>query len=208
MKNILILSITAVLLLSFIVGCTPKGEVVSPSYACNNIEDINLREECYIDVAKESLDETICDNIESNRTRSFCYKESAVSKGDIKVCDKIIDDSFWWNTCYIEVAKKTLDPHPCYQVSPLEDKDECLKEVIVNKGDAKLCLDISKSGDEPGCILEIAKDKGDYTLCDLNTRSIDENTCYYRMAKYLNNSLICSNIDMDTIKLSCQSYFN
>jgi len=58
---------------------------------CNQVKDINNRDECYKTVAYASGSSSYCTNIISDTRRDMCYGYFA-SKGDLSVCSKMINE--------------------------------------------------------------------------------------------------------------------
>ena len=70
MKIILILLITALIIIS---GCNITGQVIS-SEQCDQLQDLNDKDDCFAQSAKTKKDITICENIEHARTIQYCYQ--------------------------------------------------------------------------------------------------------------------------------------
>lgn len=68
-----------------------KGPEKAAKY-CNQITDLNIRNECFIELSKESKDSIFCSSISNNELRDSCLIDVVLSKKDYSLCTKILDE--------------------------------------------------------------------------------------------------------------------
>ena len=68
-----------------------KGAEKAAKY-CNQIADLNLRNECFIDLSKESKDSIFCSSISNTELRDSCLIDIVLNKKDYSLCNKILDE--------------------------------------------------------------------------------------------------------------------
>ena len=58
---------------------------------CNVIDNQELKDDCYDDVAHQQGNLSICDNIQEQRSKDYCYAYVSIQVQDPSVCEKIRD---------------------------------------------------------------------------------------------------------------------
>lgn len=56
---------------------------------CREINDINIKDNCYLDIASFTGNQTLCDKISNSYERDDCYTFSAQFKNNISICEMI-----------------------------------------------------------------------------------------------------------------------
>ena len=81
-NNLCLLTLSLVLVL--IAGCTEKQEELE-LINCDEIEDIQQKDECYLGNAAESKNPSVCENISANVAvvRRICYQDIAIQTKNI-----------------------------------------------------------------------------------------------------------------------------
>ena len=108
---------------------------------CENIEGAAFKEECVrlVAVNKQSLD--VCDTIEDVKTRSNCYAHVAESKKDATLC-KSVEDYDWEQICFNKVARATNDPDVCDKIDDRDNENICYTDVALALDDPSICKNI------------------------------------------------------------------
>lgn len=76
---------------------------------CKGIQDLDKQSKCYVDLAKETKNETLCGKITAFELRADCYTELAILKNDPSICEKIEPRGSMYESCheyFEEVIKK------------------------------------------------------------------------------------------------------
>jgi len=165
---------------------------------CDDIEDIEFKEMCYSDIAKNLKDPSICEKIEEQEYKDECYK-------DLSTCDKIYDLTDR-NQCYLAKARNTSD---CEEVQGEEDKDSCYWNVAEYLKDVSICEELQNLRWKDGCYRSLARELDDVSMCEEIKGSIEKTVCYREMidrAVVSKDISICNKIKDQRYKDWCSKY--
>lgn len=151
----------------------------------DKITDEDLKQGCYLGVAKATLNDDICTKM--GRMESFCYSLIAeaqpLEKKDTALCKKVIDIanatlpttenqakldlySREIRDCYTNVAKTTGELSYCKAILPESDQNYCYERMAESKKDLSVCNGISSDVRRNDCYLSLIKEQPG--LCQAN----------------------------------------
>jgi len=125
MKKLYIL-IVILLILLLIFGC---AQILNLG-KCNQISDINQRDQCYYELAWRTEDAQICEQIQDPNKQGWmdeCYRAVAEVTKNSKLCEKVVSED-WKNYCY---ASSYGDVSYCDKVISEYAKEECTKREFI-----------------------------------------------------------------------------
>lgn len=172
---------------------------------CNDIaNDEALRDHCFSMVSKKMLAPEVCNNVKNLNERdeclSFVYRVKAYETNDDSLCKEIpntyLDAK---DKCRFDLAKKAGDRKICEDVSSKEimiegdrwnQKDNCKKWASVTAMDYKYCLSIDMPEQRWRCLWFIAAETSAADLennCKkLLNKDFDEKACYEKLVSICN----------------------
>ena len=75
---------------------------------CQKIDDVTIKFDCFIDVAKETKDVSICEDIVSLGKKDECFQKVAFANQDKAICDKI-SSTYAKDNCIWDIDNKILE---------------------------------------------------------------------------------------------------
>jgi len=136
------------------------ANVVSHSYKvtasdCAIVENLMLKEECYINSVIRSKDSTACDKIQTIETKDTCYNYAAEFLLDTSYCDEISDSYYYKYKCYSDVSIKTKNISICendYIKNNSTHSDNCYIEYATFFDEPEFCEIIKDPNTKKRCI--------------------------------------------------------
>ncbi len=113
---------------------------------CKDIEDKNLADRCYRNLAVKENDSSICSFIEFDFSRDRCYGEVAINLKDVSICDN--SDSM----CIKDVARVTGNKTICYEFAACCGRDDCLVGVARSTKEKEICDEVSDEKLKSDCL--------------------------------------------------------
>ncbi|MBI4053004.1 MAG: hypothetical protein HY394_03130 [Candidatus Diapherotrites archaeon] len=92
------------------------AETEKNGQACSGIETVNVRDDCYGNVAGILKDQELCGRIVTDTIRNACYGNIAVELLDPGVCEKIENALAAKDQCYYEIANAKNDKALCEKI--------------------------------------------------------------------------------------------
>lgn len=158
---------------------------------------------------------SFCDDIQDISVKNDCYVKKALNKKDITLCGKINEtyssNSFFAKAhCYSNVSKLSKDESVCKNITWQQGKDICYSHLAYNKEDPVLCNYIKDDKQKGICNLGIAWIKEDPLFCEkINNSKIDRYWCYISLAKKKQDMTLCENIELfDVLNSLRDCYLN
>ena len=173
---------------------------------CTSFEEIWEEEDCYIDLAVQSLNASSCDFIE-DRTHNVCLNEVSKAKNDVLLCNEIKNDTFWSDICYKNFAEFNGNEEYCDKITHAGDKDGCFTTIALDKENVELCQRIESEDESQKCIYEVAKESQNEELCRLVNHPLNKDICFNKLAKIKKDANICELIKYKVVKESCDKFF-
>ena len=120
-----------------------RGTIVTPNVRtlaeCEELTDINEKEECYLEVAViGTVDINLCEKITDDNLRESCYEGVGQQTKDISICEKILSNSSK-QSCYVNVAREIEDVSVCEEVSEDVYRDACYLGIASETNNGELC---------------------------------------------------------------------
>src|SRR3989344_344316 len=185
----------------FSVTDDPAGESVYCSAndfaLCDNIQNENLKNECFFEKSVAHNDAQICKQISDGAYRSDCYynivllnngyascdnndwsnKQKCQERVERSVCDQITFDAFLRDECYFANARFDQASKFCANIQTVDTKDQCY--IFISR--------VGKSAD----------------VCPLLTKEIMRDSCYWNIAQNAIDLSVCSLIKSESTQKSC-----
>ncbi len=184
---------------------------------CNEMERINMREDCYLNLALKERDPSICGKIEREQPRDRCYVEMVFlneEEKDESICDKI-NNQYAKDLCYYDLMYSLAYEKDCFylcdKIESILEKERCYFTYAHVKKDFSICDKIQDKRFRKYCYSYIIE-WSNLSICDeiLNKSNglFDENNCYYIIANHRRNILICDKIKEEEERNSCYEGVN
>ena len=197
---------TILLSLILVAGCSLIKE------NCSKIENLDDRDECYVNNAKNAKSILVCNNINDKRTLAYCYTLVAEAKKDESICNTLQTDKYWTDICYKKVAEAKKDPSLCAKLPSGTNKDDCYNNIALSASKPELCKDINKESLMLECIYTIALERENPQICAVYMPSyeyfLNKAICYKKIAVKTKDISICDHITVDIIKNNCIEEIN
>lgn len=101
------------------------------------------KEDCHLEISKESPDIKICDRMEPGMQRNYCYNDVAAYLGDVSICEKNE-----WNLgkihCKRDVGIKIENVEICKSIDWMEMKSECFAGIAKKRNDSSVCNNVEE----------------------------------------------------------------
>lgn len=194
---------------------------------CEDIKERSLKNQCYRDLAIQTLNPSFCARMYSSPTKDECYKVLAQKLKDQSLCEKVSSKC----GCYLGVAVEIRNPSYC-EYCP---KDECWyidsechrepqamwcyrayarfgsKTETGTKTSLSDCEQTTNQEVKEKCYFGFADFTEDFGLCDKITNSKWKDLCYYDVASGVDFKTIapsiCEKISDSLVKDKCYKSF-
>ena len=133
----------------------------------NKYANPHERNNCIIELGKNSQDIIICDDIENGAGRdreeykSYCLANVAINVKNPSLCEGI-KKYYFKNDCYLIVSSKSTNIDICDKVTDSE-KHECVSNVAININNRSLCDNVSKK-DKEYCYSDFDKNHKNFPI--------------------------------------------
>ena len=178
------------------------------SEPCSFIEDNSMLEDsCFAEVSISSVDRLGCNEIEDEKVRSYCQAKIGIVRKEVAICDNI-DNADWRDTCLYGVANATQKAEICHSIVRDATSDNCFDNLAKQTGYGANCAYISDLEIKNRCFITVAGATGNESLCNEITIQESRWTCFQRIAKLKLNANICSLIDSKDVVELCRLSVN
>lgn len=158
-------------------------------YSCNSPLDAQCEAEkddlgknnCYADLAKDSLDECYCTYTTEKVTEIDCFKEIAILKQDVNLCEY---SGIHAGTCKDQVAYRLGDSGYC-------DSDDCENRFLFLDEGKYSCNEKTTSSFQERFYMDAALITQDSCWCDSLDNSFFQGGCYHDLGILLMDESIC-----------------
>lgn len=131
---------------------------------------------CFVEVAGVLVDSKECLQVENTEMRDLCYFEVAKARKNPDDCEKIsvvadpkcVDYGYGCNSqdkCYSFLASKVNDVGVCEKVKSETNKSECIETRAVANQDKAICWRLSEVELRDECVFHVFKYTKDKSLC-------------------------------------------
>lgn len=166
-----------------------SDDVLHELAGCEEIESVQGRYHCYVDVAVVHNEPAVCDRLGEPLGGDGCYGDVALALDDLSVCDRIRDggDKSW---CYIDIATARNELSVCDKILDQDMRSRCQWQIAVARNDSRLCDIIT---------YPIRADRGvEYTI----------DNCYSDVAEASRNQSLCDKIESPSWREHCYTRVN
>ena len=152
MKTI-VLFVTFILISFTLFGCTtqtPDSNLSTninsntnlqvPSNDCDSIDTTNSRDECWMDIVRTTLDDSLCNKI--TNMKDDCYDVLAFGKDDYQYCGMMKSEDHK-SLCYFAFAESENNYSLCANATVENIRDECYYEGAINNENKSYCANIT-----------------------------------------------------------------
>lgn len=186
---------------------------------CSGIAEIGEKHSCYKELALIKKDIIFCSRISDeklgNLIRDDCYLDFAKEYHDLNSCPKITSKTKK-DICYKQIADGTKNPRICENILDTYNKDDCYKNVISNTGNGEACEKIISQEVKDDCLINAAQKSGKVEFCEkMSIFSSDEwneystkEHCYKMVASTTKDAALCEKINTQEIKDKCLEWAN
>ncbi|MFH1404082.1 MAG: hypothetical protein ABIH11_07430 [Candidatus Altiarchaeota archaeon] len=177
----------------------PEGETL-----CSRIDGLE-RNECYNQLAEETMDPELCEQIDSAYVRESCKSAiKAIDEGDMKGCE-YLSGKHTTGWCQTDVAVALQDPGLCHEITESDyTKYYCIVDVAVKQGRVETCLLIPEGAypSQQDCEDRVREQLEGIGLCfnttgDLDGVSTRTEQCYTGIILDALDAGVCTTIDGD-----------
>ncbi|RLI87584.1 MAG: hypothetical protein DRO76_01995 [Candidatus Altiarchaeales archaeon] len=168
---------------------------------CNKIQDYELRDRCYFELAKARGNDSLCDKIKDQGERDRCYKWLAKFKGTPS-CEKIQDQDKK-DHCYFDFAEAKGNFSLCDKINNQNLKKGCYINLGRIKRSISICDKILDQYYKDWCYSGVVRAKKDPSICDKIQDQHTKNFCYREAAIVKKDPSICDKIQDQRYKDSC-----
>lgn len=154
------------------------------------------------------LNEIACDRIEEVAKRDNCYANLAVIDRNLSLCEKIVTDREK-GRCYRWIAVDEEWPALCTDITNLSQKEKCFSEYAAAWVDISWCDKMDDLTQKDRCYIDFAARIGNAAICREDiTHSERKDICYYEVALSVERVAICEAISGTEIRASCFAHFS
>ena len=179
-----------------------KAKAENDASICDNIKTIKIKTSCLAEIGIINEDIALCDSIEG-LSKEFCKAKIAESTTDSKIC-KEIEDVYWKDVCFKNVAIKSMDYNLCGAIFNNDVVDDCLTELRDVVNDSGICFNFISIIKVDNCYRHYALQNEDPELCKEMSEPINrDGNCYKPLAEKMNDAAICNKIRNSEIKKAC-----
>jgi len=137
-------------------------------------------------------------NILSGRFKDDCLLEVAIKSLDNSICKNIT----YYDTkkeCIINISLISKDPFVCDDLGSHDSRGQCKLEIAIATKDIQICEMISNQFSRVDCITNVAIAKNDLALCDTFEDGLNKevwvHSCYRNFATTTLNESLCALVD-------------
>jgi len=158
---------------------------------CEDIEILNERDDCYVNLAKQTGNRDVCDSITTSvHFKDECLRVVAVKQKDIEVCEDIVYSNSK-SYCYESIAEVNKDPSICPTVEQDKWEQTCYHKLALILEDFTLCSELDAWVRRDECYQGVAEKTEDHTICLAIPSKDNANACLWEIAKSTQNEKIC-----------------
>ncbi len=162
-----------------------------------------LRDDCVIDVAKQTLDPTHCEMATNRTSQNTCIHSIATNQSNKSLC-KAIDDQLLRERCIIDIAIKNLDLKGCNATTNEKLSDYCIFKIGKKKSDIKICGQIKNPLSRGVCVSEVSNELNFPVGCMRVENIAEKHKCLWNIAKRTRNPDVCYMLTDARIRENCQ----
>lgn len=200
----LVLLIAAVLLLNFFI---PKGEG-----RCEKILLKEMKDDCYLALAREMNNSAFCSRIENPPARDLCITQLGAQPGGATDCERLSDPALR-DQCLRSLVQTTKNTSYCEGLPGVLERDMCYSTFANNNDDPTACAGISTDYLRMSCnnniYTKLAISRSNPSLCnqlvynesELRPALVDR--CILEVATQNNDTSLCAGISNSALMQQC-----
>jgi hypothetical protein len=171
-----------------------------PCYDCPTLKD-----ECFDFFGKNELKEEYCNQINNNNTKNNCYIYIAIEKQNVSLCEFVLEKYKGIRECENQVAVATQELNICNQLTYILERELCYKQLGIATMNLSVCnLIVDTDQYKKECYYGVAKNNQDTNICYQYSKFLDIEYCLTEIAKITHNSTLCKDIKTVWLKEDCE----
>ncbi|OGF27785.1 hypothetical protein A2331_06795 [Candidatus Falkowbacteria bacterium RIFOXYB2_FULL_34_18] len=104
---------------------------------CDHMSTMDLKDLCFLNKARESLDDNLCEYIKITEEKDACFFYVARNKKDVHLCAKMSEENV--ADCYSGIALLTENFDICNSPQTLSIRDKCYKGLAMDTKNYEIC---------------------------------------------------------------------